>query len=482
MKFKLLHVSRVYVLRTCILGACALAPIPSLALELSFDEAQQRLFNVSDAIAGSQSQLESCQHLAEASDSLSYPEVTLDVKQMRFAKHLDLEAVEPLAKVNNLYIPSEMDIVEWRTRPIITATLPIWSGGKISAGKAAARAGVNEARAQLAGAQQKELGQLIEAYFGQHMAARVLLIRTDVRAGLQQHYQRASRLEAEGFATQAQKLQAKVALDEAERELRKAQNDLQGAQTALSGLLHTQEVVKPSSPLFVWQRSLPAVEQFIDSALVQHPGLLQIQAIKTQAEQKLAVEKAGWLPTVYAFGQYDLKPEDAFVSDSNWAFGVGLSYTLLSNQNRSRQVRAAHSQINQASYSLQDNQVKLTIAVKRSWLAADSARQQFTLLESALESAEENRRLQELSFQAGQATSLDVIDASLKVGKVRIERAQAAWQFDLALMQLLDVSGQSDQFNHYLKLADKVLAGKAVENHILENHALEKTVVSKKAL
>ena len=461
-----------------VLGACALAPIPTWALELSFEDAQQLLFNVSDAIAGSQSQLENRQHLAEASDSLSYPEVTLDVKQMRFSKHLDLEAIQPIAQPQGIYIPPEMDIVEWRTRPIITATLPIWTGGKISAGKAAARAGVNEARAQLAGAQQKELGQLIEAYFGQHMAARVLLIRTDVRAGLQQHYQRASRLEAEGFATQAQKLQAKVALDEAERELRKAQNDLQGAQTALSGLLHTQEVVKPTSPLFVWQRSLPAVEQFIDSALVQHPGLLQIQAIKTQAEQKLEVEKAGWLPTVYAFGQYDLKPEDAFLSDSNWAFGVGLSYKLLSNKNRSRQVRAAHSQINQASYSLQDSQVKLTIAVKRSWLAADSARQQFTLLESALESAKENLRLQELSFQAGQATSLDVIDASLKVGKVRIERAQAAWQFDLALMQLLDVSGQSGQFNHYLKLADKVLVNKAQNHTSLNNTSVKKTILN----
>lgn len=225
--------------RACTLAACALAPTPTWALELSFEEAQQRLYNVSDAIAGSQSQLESRQHLAEASDSLSYPEVTLDVKQMRFSKHLDLEAIKPLAQANNLFIPSEVDIVEWRTRPIITATLPIWTGGKISAGKAAARAGVNQARAQLAGAQQKELSQLIEAYFGQHMATQVLLIRSDVRAGLQQHYQRANRLEAEGFATQAQKLQAKVALDEAERELRKAQNDLLGAQAALSGLLHT---------------------------------------------------------------------------------------------------------------------------------------------------------------------------------------------------------------------------------------------------
>lgn len=435
-----------------------LSPMPILAMELSFAEAQELLMEVSDAIAGSQNQLEGRQHLAQASKSLSYPEVTLDVKQMRFAKSLDLNVIQPLAVANGWAIPPEVDVRDWRTRPIVTATLPIWTGGKISAGKAAARAGVDEAQAQLLDTQQKELSQLIQAYFGQQMASQVLLIRTDVRAGLQQHYQRASRLEAEGFATQAQKLQAKVALDEAEREYRKAQNDLQGAQAALSGLLHTKEIINPSSPLFVWQQSLPDVEQFIASALEQHPGLLQIKAIKAQAEQKIKAEKASWLPTVYAFGQYDLKQEDALITDSDWAVGVGFSYQLLSNQNRSRQVSAAQSQVNQASSSLEDNQVKLSIAVERAWLAADSARQQFTLLESALESANENLRLQDLSFQAGQATSLDVIDASLQKGKVRIERAQAAWQFDLALMQLLEVSGQGSQFNHYLNQADKVLS------------------------
>lgn len=443
--------------RLWLVGLCCLASMPALSMQLSFSEAQDRLYEVSDALAGSESQLQSRENLALASKSLSYPEVTLDVKRMRFAKSLDLNVIDPLAKANGLFIPPEVEVIDWRTRPIVTATLPIWTGGKISAGKAAAQAGVNEAQAQLKDTKQKELSQLIQAYFGQQMAEQVLLVRSDVRAGLQQHYQRASRLEEEGFATKAQKLQAKVALDDAEREYRKAQNDLQGAQAALSGLLHITDIIQPSTSLFVWQKPLPAVEDFIVAALEQHPGLMQIEAIKAQAEQKIKAEKASWLPTVYAFGQYDFKQEDALITDSDWAFGVGFSYQLLSNKNRSRQIKSASLQAEQADYSLQDNRVKLGIAVERAWLAADSARQQFTLLESALESAEENLRLQELSFQAGQATSLDVIDASLQKGKVRIERAQAAWQFDLALMQLLEVSGQSSQFNHYLNQADKVL-------------------------
>ena len=443
--------------------ACLFAAMPLSALELSFIEAQNRLAEVSDAMAGSQSQLESRQHLAKASKSLSYPEVTLDVRQIRFAKtvyiddKIDLDDIRSFAQLVNLNIPSKGKVQDWRTRPIVTATLPLWTGGKISAGKAAAQASVDEAQAQLSNTQQQELSQLIQAYFGQQMATHVLSVRTDVRAGLQQHYHRASRLEDEGFATKAQMLQAKVALDEAEREYRKALNDLQGTQAALSGLLHTPQIVTPSSPLFVWLKPLPATEQFINVALEQHPGLLQIKAIQSQAEQKIKAEKAGWYPTVYAFGQYDLKKDDALLTDSDWVVGLGFSYQLFSNQNRNRQIKAARSQADQAAYSLQDNQVKLRIAVERAWLAADSARQQFILLDSALESADENLRLQDLSFQSGQATSLDVIDASLQKGKVRIERAQAAWQFDLALMQLLEVSGQTTQFTHYLNQADKVL-------------------------
>src|SRR5690554_7597656 len=98
-----------------------------LAMKLSFAEALELLMEVSDAIAGSQNQLEGRQHLAQASKSLSYPEVTLDVKQMRFAKSLDLNVIQPLAVANGWVIPPEVDVRDWRTRPIVTATLPIWT-------------------------------------------------------------------------------------------------------------------------------------------------------------------------------------------------------------------------------------------------------------------------------------------------------------------------------------------------------------------
>lgn len=441
------------------LGLSLLAPALVVAQTLSFSDAQNRLQDVSAALASSQALIQSKQELAQASRSLHGPEVSLDVKEMRFAKTLDLTPLQKEAAATGLPIttPDQYYVADWRTRPIITATVPIYMGGKIQAAKAVADAQLQEAQAQQKSTWQSETVQLVQAYFGQQFAEQVVRVRADVRDGLKQHYERATKLEKEGFATLAQKLQAKVALDNAEREYLTAQNDLRGAKAALSGLLRSSEEISASTALFIVTEPLPPAADFSEAALAGHPGLMQIRAIIEQAQQKVAVEKANWLPRVYAFGQYDFKQADALITDSDWAIGVGLSYSLWSNQNRPRQISAAKQQAQQAQFSLEDNATKIAIAIERAWLVADNARQQFALLESALASADENLRLQNLSFQAGRATSLDVIDARLQQGKVRIERAQAAWQFDLALIQLLDISGQTDQFLTYLTQAEQVV-------------------------
>ncbi len=95
--------------------------------------------------------------------------------------------------------------------------------------------------------------------------------------------------------------------------------------------------------------------------------------------------------------------------------------------------------------------------MRKAWNELETARQQYVLLDSSIAQAQENLRLQELAFREGQATSLDVIDARLGLGGARVERAQAAYQYDIALAQLLEVSGQMDRFEEYRRRADEVI-------------------------
>lgn len=448
-------------IRTIILPCTALLLIAPLAAaqSLSFSAAQERLQHSSDALMAAQNLRESREALSQASRSLHYPELALDVKYLRFRKTLELPlgSLEPVAQAFNIDSPLEFAIEDSRLRPILSAVVPVYTGGQVQAARKASQAMVHQADAEFVQTRDQLVLQLVQAYFGQQLMQQVRDIRADVRDGLQLHLQQAQKLEQEGFATRAQRLQAQVAADQAIRDYLKADSDYHNAAVALSGLLRTDALVTPQSPLFVISQPLQPLQQFIDAAQEFHPAIVRLQAMEEQGRQAVRAEQAHWQPQLYAFGQYDLYQDDALITDTDWAVGIGLKYTLFSNQNRSQRVSAARHQQYQAEYGLRELQVQLITAITQAYNALDSIRRQFVLTQSSIAQAQENLRLQDLSFQEGQATSLDVIDARLQLGKARIERVAMAYQFDLTLAQLLYASGQSLRFADYLQQADTVI-------------------------
>ena len=245
--------------------------------------------------------------------------------------------------------------------------------------------------------------------------------------------------------------------DEAECEQQKAINDLATAREALANLLHTEAPVLPTTGLFVICTPISSIAEFQRQALAHHPQLAQLNAVQDQAAQGVRLRQAELKPQAYAFSQYDLYKHDALLTESNWAFGVGLQYLVFTGNGRRDRVTAARDQYDQAGATIRDVRERLTTAVAKAWNDLETARQTFLLLESSIARAEESVRLQDLSFREGQATSLDVIDARLGLSRAQIDRSQSAYQFDLALAQLLELSGQAERYAEYLHRADRVI-------------------------
>ncbi|MFT4178701.1 MAG: TolC family protein [Thermomonas sp.] len=440
---------------------CAFVPaaLAQQAPALDWAQARERLLQVSDALAAADAGVRNKQELQDASRYLRLPDITADVRRMQFQKSLALPlgSLAPVAEAFGIDSPLRFAERDWRTRPIITASLPLYTGGLIPAAQQAAQAATAQARAEREAQKQSLQLQLVQAYFGQRLAEQAVWVRRDVLDGLQRHLDDAKKLEREGFATRAQRLQANVARDKAEREYRKALNDLDTLQQALATLLRSGGPVTASSPLFVIDAPVGTREAFERSALQQHPQMERLRALAVQAEQGVRVQQAKRKPQVYLFGQYDLHRRDALLSDADWAFGIGLRYNFLSQAALPMQVDAARAQLEQAQSGISEAENQLRLGVGKAWNELDTARLQYRLLDSSIAMAKENLRLQELSFREGQATSLDVIDARLALGGAQVERAQAAYQFDVALAQLLEVSGQLDRFDDYRRKADKVL-------------------------
>lgn len=427
------------------------------AVPVSFEAATIRLGEVSDSLVASSAQVRARQAQDAAAATLRRPEVSVEIRELDYQKSLTLSTgtIGP-----SLGLPSTLDLAVggWAFRPVVSAVMPLYSGGQINATQNAAHAAIREAEAGVADISQSLTLQLVQAYFGQQLANAALTVRTDARAGLERHFQDALRLAKRGFASRAQVSQAQVGRDDAERDYQKAGNDLATATAYLANLLHSDGALLPTTPLFVLSSRLGPLDEFVASAGQNHPEVGRLGAIGDQAREGVRIQQAKQRPQVYLFGQYDLNRRKALFTEPDYIYGIGLKYTFLSSADRSQQVQAARATQAAAEAGLRQVKVDLATATTRAYNDLDTARSQYLLLDSSLAASRENLRLQQLSFREGLATSLDVIDAQLRLSGTQVQRLQAAYQFDVTLAQLLAASGQVDRFASYMARADKSIA------------------------
>lgn len=441
---------------------------------LNYDEAVSMLLSRSDALAGAKANVEGKAHTANSLDYLDYPRVGIDAKALDSEKtvKVDLskaksEASSILPLLSETYgsaiaseIPSNavFGVHNSGVQSNITATLPLYMGGKIDASQKAAAAGVRAAGAELTLTEQKLRTELAHVYFLYQLALRVRDVRIEVRDGLRLHLENARHAEKAGITSHAQTLQAQVAYDETVRNLVKAESDVHSAGVALANLLHVSAPPLPSTPLFVSARSPAPLRSYIDTALEKHGQLARLAAMDTQAGEGVRIERAARLPQVYAFGEYNIAGRNWDLTTPDWAFGLAVHYDLFSGIDRSEAEKAAVKTQFQVQAAIRQTRLDLETAVTTAYNDLTSARERFLLLESNIASAQENVRTQDASFRAGYATTVDVVDARLALSRARIDRAEAAFQYDDALARLLAASGQAETYGAYIAKADRVIA------------------------
>ena len=491
-------------LRAIVLSsAIALACSPTLGSAqtvndrgLSFSAAQEQLLSSSDSLAASKAGLRASQDQADAVKTLGSPSVFLDAQVLRYRKTIDL-SLDPakqlvqssvdgfLASLPGLLpglptsvidqitngvdqgvagavggLPSSARLRTEETlfRPTITAVAPLYTGGLITATKEAARAGVRQADAELAASADLTVLRLVQAYFGQQLAAQVLQVSTENRDGFERHFQDALKFEREGFIAKAQRLQVQVARDAAQRQYERAAGEYENARTSLAQLLKAHAPVNPTSPLFVNSSPLEPASEFVDSALANQPELKKLGAMRDQASQGVKAVQATQKPKVYGFAEYNLNQDDALLIEPDWIVGLGVHYTLLSGLNRGKAVSAARQRQTQAELAIGAARTALETLTLRAHRQVEIAQRQYMLLATNIEAARENLRLQELAFREGQANAAEVIDARVALSIAETQRAAAAYEYDLTLAELLSASGRIQEYGDYVARADKVVA------------------------
>lgn len=441
------------------------------AQPMTFEQAWQSVLTRNDAIAAQRANVQRAEHMRNATSAHHLPAVSIsgnytrldrdvELKPSQLAHHMNggdalgqlagsLPGIGALAgNLDNLLTTTLAD------RDIYTSSIraiwPIFTGGRILAAEDIANAQRDEASYLMQMAQQAKFEDLAKVYFATVLAEQVLQTRIDVEQGLAKHLDHARKLEQQGQIARVERLQAEVSYDKAKTERRKAERDLEIAQSALQALVKSDTPITPSSALFT-QREAPAMAPFMQKTLAGYPGLKVLDAKREQAAGLLDLEKGKYYPQVFLYGNYNLYEGDSLTAEltPDWAVGVGVSIPLLDNGGRSDKVKAAHSTSLQVKHLRAQAEQDLSLLVEKTWREAGQALEEYQGLASSISLAQENLRLREKAFAQGLATSLDVVDAELYLASIKTQQLAASYQYVLSLSRLLAISGDMNRFPEY---------------------------------
>ncbi|WP_243337182.1 TolC family protein [Anaeromyxobacter soli] len=238
-------------------------------------------------------------------------------------------------------------------------------------------------------------------------------------------------------------LRAEIDRARAEQDLRRARNSYESARIGLATLLDRPvdfEVTAPPEP------------QLPDDLTVLEQGALRervdLQAARRNVELQRASRNASvgrYLPNVAAFGRYQIQNAAGFTGQNDqWAFGLGLSWTLLDGGLRESQIREGNARIAEAEASAASTEARVRAQVRQSTLDLESARANAAKAKEQRDLAAENQRLVDVSYRAGAATAVEQADATAQLRNSEIALTTESLSAQLAAVRLLQVAGEFD--------------------------------------
>ena len=459
--------------------------LPCYAQSISYSEAEQSILTQSYSTQAAQALQQSAQLQAEAVKGLGLPRVDLNVRAYAFHNEVDV----PLNSLkNNLdntltqgvnnqidqwqntsgipsgvtdtlkngvgnvidrgigLIPNEatLNLDDQVVRPTVSVFMPIYTGGLTSSAKQMAQ--IQSERSVINNKQQQDLQrfEIIQAYFNTQLQQQLLASSRFNFQAMQSHYQNALKLEQQGFISKGQRMQFEVAKNNADRVMQNAQANLRASLFQLNNLLQSSQVTELSTPLFVNTAHSQSINQLLASYPEQSSLVQKLQKDTELAKVKVKAESAAKKPTVFAFGEYSLDEHQ------NWIVGVAAQYNLFSGIDKQKNVQAAELQRYALELTTQRTKQEIENVIYKSYSELKTAQQSHVLLQQNMQAAQENLRIQTLSFKEDMGTASQVIDAQNAMTALKSEMALNAYKYVMSLATLLQSHGSIAEFQSYV--------------------------------
>lgn len=320
----------------------------------------------------------------------------------------------------------------------ITASIPIYSGGKID--------GSIEVAKQQHVAYQYELQSTLQStklaatsdYYSVLEAGNNVDVLKESVVRLQEHLKNTKIQYDVGVVAKTDVLRSQVELADAQQSLISAENAYAVAVSTLNNLvgldLNTELKLMGGLTYLKDNRTL---NESLDYAMKNQPAIYQAEAGVKAAKAAIKIKNAAYMPQVNAsFSDNWTKDEWPADKDEKWTATVTASWNVFDSGVTAAGIRQARAARLKAIHKLKQTKNSVGIAVKTAYLNIRGAERRIPTAKIALEQATEDYRIAKVSYNAGVATNTDVMDAQVSLTSANTNYIAALYDYNVSIASL----------------------------------------------
>lgn len=287
---------------------------------------------------------------------------------------------------------------------------------------------------------------MLNAYYTLKLAISVKEERQQALGFMQKVHSNALKLQQNGFLTKAEVLVTKVALDESLREFENSKEGIRVAQSTLNSILGTNVEVIPTGEFFTLGET-PQLEHYREEIIANNGELKIVERQMEIAQNREKIAKSNYTPNFALFAKQTLYSHN--VPDNllpRGMVGVAMQWSIFDGFARESEIKKGEIEHTQLQYAKMELEDKLNMAATALHSQMRDALNNINTLQTTVSLAEELLREREKSFAEGMSTATDVVAAHTTLRKATTALNLAHWQYDTALIGLLALSSNTEEF------------------------------------
>jgi len=305
----------------------------------------------------------------------------------------------------------------------LNMTLPIYTGGKVSAIVRQAEQGMKASREEARRTDLQVVYDTTRYYYGAMLARELARIGRDALSRMEVTLELTENLytKGSGRVKKTDYLRNKTVVEGLRGAVTALEANEQLARAALTNTmgLGWESPVEPALQELPFTPVDADLKELVSGAYRFNPDWARLEAGLEAAAAKIDEARSGHLPKIGLFGKVT-RIENSYNSGivtpenrNSWAIGVGIELPLFNGFRTTNEVREARARLEK----LKEQQLLLregiALQVKHIFIHMMSAREQKKSSEAAALSSEENRALNERAYQEELVETKDVIEAQL---------------------------------------------------------------------